>query len=166
MASLNYNKVMISGKLCADPDQRQTQSGTPVTTFRVAVNRRFVRNTTDSGGAPQQTADFFTVVAWQGTAEFVARYFRKGSSIFVEGRLQERQWTDQQGQKRFSTEIVAEDVYFVDSKSENPASRDQAQVGQYGDMPNYDSASAPTYSAPSSEQSKFEDISSDDDLPF
>jgi single stranded DNA-binding protein (ssb) len=159
MASLNYNKVIISGKLCADPDSRQTQSGTPVTTIRVAVNRRFVKSSND-GGAPQQTADFFTVVAWQGTAEFVARYFRKGSSIMVEGRLQERQWTDQQNQKRYATEIVAEDVFFVDSKNENPASRDNGQYGESAPM------SAPTYSAPATESSKFEDISNDDDLPF
>lgn len=157
MASLNFNKVIISGKLCADPDQRQTQTGTPITSFRVAVNRRFVKSTGDSN-APQQTADFFSVIAWQNTAEFVARYFRKGSSILVEGRLQERQWTDQQGQKRYTTEIVAEDVYFVDSKSDNPASRES---GGYGE-----SAPAPAYSAPAAEPSKFEDISNDDDLPF
>lgn len=155
MASLNYNKVTIAGKLCSDPDQRQTQSGTPVTTIRVAVNRRFVKSGEATPG--QQTADFFTVVAWQGTAEFVARYFRKGSSILVEGRLQERQWTDQQGQKRTGIEIVAEDVFFVDSKSENPASRENT----YG----Y-STPSPVYSAPTTEPSKFEDISSDDDLPF
>ena len=95
MASLNYNKVTIAGRLVADPDWRQTQSGTPVATFRVAVNRRFVRPSND--GTPVQTADFFNVVAWQGTAEFVKRYFRKGSSILVEGRLQERHFTDSQG---------------------------------------------------------------------
>ena len=156
MASLNYNKVTIAGRLCADPDQRQTQAGTPVTTFRVAVNRRFVRPSAD--GTPQQTADLFNAVAWQSTAEVVARYFRKGSSILVEGRLQERQWTDQQGQRRTVVEIVAEDVYFVDSKSENPAFRDSGA--------NTYAAPSPNYSAPADEPPKFEDVSSDDDLPF
>lgn len=157
MASLNYNKVTIAGRLCYDPEQRATQTGTPVTTFRVAVNRRFVRSSND-GTQTQPTADFFNVVAWSNTAEFVARYFKKGSSILVEGRLQERQWTDQQGQKRTSIEIVAEDVYFVDSKSESPAGRES------GSYANPDPS--PYYAAPMTEPNKFEDISSDDDLPF
>lgn len=157
MASLNYNKVTIAGKLVADPDSRQTQAGTPVTTFRVAVNRRYVRPSND--GTPQQTADFFNIVAWQGTAEFVTRYFKKGSSILVEGRLQERQYTDTLGQKRYTIEIVAEDVYFVDSKSESPANRDS---GSYGHT-----APSPFYSAPTEDASRnFVDVSSDDDLPF
>jgi len=156
MASLNYNKVTIAGRLVADPDWRQTQSGTPVATFRVAVNRRFVRPSND--GTPVQTADFFNVVAWQGTAEFVKRYFRKGSSILVEGRLQERHFTDSQGQRRSVIEIVAEDIYFVDSKGEGPASRDS---GAYGDVP-----PPPAYSEPLDEPPKFVDISNDDDLPF
>jgi single-strand DNA-binding protein len=157
MANLNYNKVTIAGKLCYDPELRQTNSGTPVSSFRVAVNRRFARSSSD-GTQTQPTADFFNVIAWQNTAEFVSRYFKKGSSILVEGRLQERQWTDQQGQKRTSIEIVAEEVYFVDSKSESPASRDNSAYAN----PN----PSPYYAAPATEPHKFEDISSDDDLPF
>ncbi len=157
MANLNYNRVTIAGKLCADPEQRQTQTGIPVTSFSVAVNRRVARSAAD-GSQPQQTADFFKVVAWRSTAEFVARYFRKGSSILVEGSLQERSWTDQQGQKRYVTEIVADDVYFVDSKSESPANRDNSYYNE--------PSPAPAFSAPASEAPKFEDISSDDDLPF
>lgn len=133
MASLNYNKVIICGHLTADPDCRQTQNGTPVASFRVAVNRKY-------SGAGQQQADFFPIVAWDKKAQFVSQYFRKGTPIFVEGRLQEREWTDQQGDKRKIIEIIAEDVNFVESKT----------------------AASDT----STTEPKYVDVSSDDDLPF
>ena len=86
-----------------------------VTSFTVAVNRRF-------GGknSEESQADFFTVTAWRATAEFIKRYFRKASSICIVGSLQTRSWTDQNGQKRFATEIVADEAYFVDAKDESP----------------------------------------------
>ena len=165
MANLNYNRVIIAGRLVADPEQRTTGNGTAVASFRVAVNRRPTKNA--SADTPQ--SDFFTVVAWQGTAEFVAKYFRKGSSILVEGRLQERQWTDQQGQKRVSVEIVADNVYFVDSRSESPnATQPMAAVNATlasSDLPPAMTASQ-LKSANNPDGYNFVDVTDSDDLPF
>ena len=113
MANFNLNKVIIGGRLTADPELKTTPNGISVMSFTVAVNRH------TSGNAEQQ-ADFLNVTAWRGTAEFITRYFRKSSSICLMGSLQTRSWTDQNGQKRFATEIVADEAYFVDSKSEMP----------------------------------------------
>ena len=126
------NKVIIMGRLVKDPELRRTQSGTAVTSFRIAVDRDFK----SQDGSKQ--ADFFDVVAWRNTAEFVSKYFAKGRMAVVEGRLQTRDWTDREGGKRVATEIVADNIYFGDSK------RDGA--GEYGGAPAYNSA--PSYSAP------------------
>ena len=108
MANFNFNKVILGGRLTADPELKTTPSGKSVTTFNIAINR---------GGKDEQKADFFTVSAWNGTAEFITRFFRKGQSICVEGQLQTRSW-DSGGQRHYATEIVAGAAYFVDSKSE------------------------------------------------
>ena len=115
MANFNFNKVIIGGRLTADPELKTTQSGISVTQFSVAVNRK------PKQGANQE-ADFFNIVAWRQTADFVARYFRKGSSICVVGVLQNSSWTDQNNQKHYKTDIVADEVMFVDSRSEGQAS--------------------------------------------
>ena len=150
MANFNFNKVMIGGRLTADPENSQTTSGISVTKFSVAVNRRFAKDNS------QQQTDFFNVTAWRATADFVSRYFKKGSSIFVIGTLQNRSWTDQNGQKRYATDIVAEEVSFVDSRSESSSS------GQY--VP--DSYNAEPSFSGGAEAPKFEEIKGDDDLPF
>ena len=151
MANFNLNKVILGGRLTADPELKQTQSGIAVVTFRMAVNRR-----ASSGQQPE--VDFFTVTAWRSTAEFVNRFFKKGSSICVIGSIQNRSWTDQQGQKRYMTDIVAEEVQFVDSRSESS----NAQAGGYAP----DAYGAPAYSSPMGSAPKFEEIKTDDDLPF
>lgn len=150
MANFNFNKVMIGGRLTADPENSQTTSGISVTKFSVAVNRRFAKDNS------QQQTDFFNVTAWRATADFVSKYFKKGSSIFVIGTLQNRSWTDQNGQKRYATDIVAEEVSFVDSRSESSSS------GQY--VP--DSYNAEPSFSGGAEAPKFEEIKGDDDLPF
>ena len=94
MANFNLNKVILGGRLTADPELKQTPNGIPVVSFSIAVNRRF-----QSKENAQQQTDFFNVTAWRATAEFVSRYFRKGSSICVIGSIQNRSWTDQQGNK-------------------------------------------------------------------
>lgn len=109
MANFNFNKIMIGGRLTADPENSQTPSGVSVTKISVAVNRK----------AKEQQTDFFNVTAWRSTADFVSKYFKKGSSIFIVGTLQNRSWTDQNGQKRYATDIVAEEVSFVDGKNDN-----------------------------------------------
>lgn len=104
------NHVIVMGRLVRDPELRRTQSGTAVTSICIAVDRDFK----DQSGEKQ--ADFFDVVAWRATAEFMVRHFTKGRMAVVEGRLQTREWTDKNGGKRISTEIIADKVYFGDSK--------------------------------------------------
>lgn len=152
MANLNLNKVIMGGRMVADPELKQTQSGVSVTSFRIAVNRHAV------GGKDAET-DFFTVTAWRQTAEFICRYFKKGSSICIIGTLQNRSY-EKNGEKRTATEIVAESVEFVDSRAET--SQDETAIPD---------ANAPTaqnlgympsaYTAP-----KFDEIKQDEDLPF
>lgn len=108
------NKIFIMGRLCADPELRHTQSGTAVASFRLAVDRDFKDK--DTG---ERKADFINVVAWRSTAEFIARNFSKGRMIVVAGSLQIRDWTDKESNKRTTAEVVAESVYFADSKRDN-----------------------------------------------
>lgn len=104
------NKVVLMGRLTRDPDLRKTGSGTAVASFSLAVDRDF------KGQSGERETDFIDVVAWRGTAEFVSKYFSKGRMAVVEGRLQVRDWTDKDGAKRRSTEVIADNVYFGDSK--------------------------------------------------
>ena len=167
MANFNFNKVILGGRMTADPELKTPPSGISVTSFTVAVNRRF-------GGksGEEAQADFISVTAWRQTAEFITRYFRKANSICVVGSLQTRSWTDQQGQKRFATEIVADEAYFVDAKSEAPqavqnmgqgyASPAAVQAPAQSYMPDGYGVQAPmTQAAPA-----FEDMADDDELPF
>ena len=156
MSNFNFNKVIIAGRLTADPELKQTPNGISVTSFTVAVNRNY-KPKNDSQQNAQQ-ADFINVVAWRSTADFVSRYFRKGSSICVVGSIQTRTWTDQNGQKRYATEVVADEVNFVDSKSESGAATDGAYTPT--------SYTTPAYSSPAGVASGFEEIKTDDDLPF
>lgn len=107
-----FNKVIIVGNISTEIELKQTQSGTSVCSFNVAVNR-FSKDPNEA------KVDFLTVVAWQAKAEFVSRYFKKGKPILVCGRLENREWTDKNGNKRISTEIIAEEVSFVGSASES-----------------------------------------------
>ncbi len=154
MSSLNLNKVILCGRLCADPELKQTQNNVSVVSFTLAVNRRY--RSQDAQSAPQ--ADFISVVAWRQTAEFIARYFRKGSAICVTGSIQTRTWQDAQGQKRYATDVVVDDAMFVDSKNE----------GGVGQSYTPDAYTAPSFSSSASgaDAPKFEELKSDDDLPF
>ena len=162
MANLNLNKVVLCGRLTADPELKQTQSGISVVSFTLAVNRRYVKQSDDQSQQQQQLTDFINVVAWRNTAEFISRYFHKGSCLCVTGSIQTRKWTDQQGQNRYSTEVVVDEAMFVDSKGENGASSAPAYNGSGA----ADSYSAPSFSTPQAAAPKFEEMSNDDDLPF
>ncbi len=105
------NKIFLMGRLTRDPELRHTQSGTPVASFTLAVDHDFKDKTTG-----ERATDFIDIVAWRQTGEFVSRYFSKGRMAVVEGRLQMRDWTDKEGNKRRSAEVVADQVYFGDSK--------------------------------------------------
>lgn len=110
------NRIILQGRLCKDPELRRTQSGTAVTSFTLAVDRDF-----KSPGGEKET-DFIDIVAWRSTAEFVSKYFSKGRMAVVEGRIQIRDWTDKDGGKRRNAEVLANSVYFGDSKQDNQKS--------------------------------------------
>ncbi|MBO4983338.1 MAG: single-stranded DNA-binding protein [Clostridia bacterium] len=141
MANFNLNKVILGGRMTADPELKQTPQGVSVTSFSIAVNRR---------GKDAQT-DFINCVAWRQTADFICRFFKKGSSICISGSVQTRTWNDQQNNKRYATEIVADEAYFVDSKADAPVG------GSF-------SSDAPAFQT--QENARFEEVASDDDLPF
>lgn len=157
MANYNFNKVILGGRLTADPELKTTPSGIAVTTFTVAVNRRF-------GGknGEDAQADFFNVTAWRQTAEFITKFFRKASSICVVGSIQTRTWMDQNGQKRFATEIVADEAYFVDAKNEMPQGASTSPARQ----PN--AAQAGTYipDAYAAPAAPAEVLGDEEELPF
>ena len=156
MSSLNLNKVVLCGRLTADPELKQTQSGIAVVTFTLAVNRRFQSRTADQAQAQQ--ADFISVVAWRQTAEFISKYFKKGSALCVTGSLQTRNWQDQQGNKRYSTEVVVDEAMFVDSRNDGSA----PTGGGYTP----DAYTAPSFSTPAAGAPNFEEMKAEDDLPF
>lgn len=133
-----FNRIILVGNLVADPELKTTPNGVTVTRFRIAVNRRFAKN---------GETDFFDIVAWRNTAEFVCKFFSKGKPILVSGALQNRTWTDSEGAKRFATEIVADEVTFVEGK------RDNSQPAENN---------APSYGI----SEDLEEMSADDELPF
>jgi len=149
------NKIVLMGRLVKDPELRRTQSGTAVTSFRIAVDRDF------KSQDGEKKADFFDVVAWRQTAEFVSKYFAKGRMAIVEGRLQTRDWTDRDNNKRVATEIVADNIYFGDSKRDGGAD-------SYGSAPAYGApAGSSAAPAPSDGHSDFAEIGEEDgELPF
>ena len=160
------NVAVIMGRLVADPELRHTSSDIAVTSFTVAVDRSYTK-----AGSERQT-DFIDVVAWRSTAEFISRYFKKGSMIVVQGSIQTRTYEDRNGNKRKAVEILADNVNFGESK--------RSDSGQNASAPSYNNQSygashetpkqaaysepAPTYSSGSS--GDFEEIIGDDDLPF
>ena len=132
------NKIILLGRLVADPETRYTQSNIAMARFKLAVNRQ---------GKPQEgqpTADFFQITAWRQTAEFVGKYFSKGQQVLIEGYLRNNSYTDKEGNKRYSDDIHASQVYFADSK------RDRQEQGQ----------------APQADQGGFYDLGDSEDLPF
>ena len=145
------------GRLVADPELRTTPTGTPVATIRLAVDRDFKNKQTG-----ERETDFISVVAWRQTAEFISRYFAKGRMAVVEGRLQIRPYTDRDGNKRTAAEVVAENIYFGDSR------RDGEGGGSYSPSAYAAPAAQPSigYEAPSGEDAFAELAGDDGDLPF
>ena len=129
------NHIVLMGRLVRDPELRRTQSGVPVASFRIAVDRDFGNRETG-----EREADFIDVVAWRQTGEFVSKYFVKGRMAVVSGRLQMRNWTDNQGNKRTQAEVVADNVYFGDSKRDND-SNGSYNGNSYGGGNSYNSRS-------------------------
>ena len=151
MANLNLNKTILGGRLTADPELKTTPSGVSVTSFTVAVDRDF----SGKDGGEKET-DFIDCVAWRNTGEFVSKYFTKGSMAVVSGRLQIRSWTDKDGNKRRTAEVVADNVYFGDSKRDG-------EGGSFNAAPAFGGYSAPA-AAPASDFAMLDD--DDAQLPF
>jgi single-strand DNA-binding protein len=135
MSNLNFNRCIIAGRICDVPELKQTNSGTSFVSFRMAVNRKT---------REENKADFIPVTAWRETAEFISKYFAKGSPILIEGALTSRDYTTKDGSNRTAYEVVADRVYFVDSKSEE----------------------IQTATRPQNTQPKYEVVDSNEDLPF
>lgn len=137
MSNFNFNKVILGGRLTETPELKKTPSGVSVITFSLAVNRKYTKE------QEQQQTDFINCVAWRGTAEFISKYFQKGSSICITGAIQTRSWTDNNNNKRYATEVIVDEANFVDSKSDN-------------NTPSYNIETTPA----------FEELPSDESLPF
>ena len=152
------NVAVIMGRLTADPELRHTASGITVTTFTVAVDRSYAK-----AGTERQT-DFIDVVAWRQTAEFVCKYFQKGSMIAVTGSIQVRNYEDKQGNKRKAVEIQANEVSFTGSKRESGSASGSYAPSPAPSQPAAFNEPASAYSSGSSED--FEEFLGDDDLPF
>ena len=139
------NKVILMGRLTRDPEVRYTQTNnTLVCNYSLAVNRRFARQ------GEERQADFFNIVAWGKTGEFCSKYFKKGQQVGVIGRLQTRSWDDDNAQKHYATEVVAEEVYFADSRRDGEGS----------------SSVVDTFGEDLAQNADFQVNATDDDLPF
>ena len=128
MSNFNLNKVILGGRITADVELKQTPSGVPVATFSIAVNRK-------PGKDGQTQADFFNVTAWRNTAEFIGKYFSKGSSICILGSLKTRSWKDNDGKMRYATDIEVNEVNFVDSKGEDTTHNQNASPSEFKTAP-------------------------------
>jgi len=134
------NKVILLGRLTKDVEVRYTQnSNTLVSSFTLAVNRRFIKQ------GEERQADFINIVAWSKLEEFISKYFKKGQQVLIAGRIQTRNYEDDNGQKHYITEVIAEEAYFADSKKEGDSSNNNASIP---------------------ESNEFGVISNDDELPF
>lgn len=144
---MSLNKVILMGNMCADPELKQTQGGVSVSSFNIAVNRKYSKD-------GKAEVDFITIVAWRQQAEFICKYFKKGQAIVVVGELQTRNWTDNQGNKRYATEVVVDEVSFAGNAPSGDA-KNNAPTQPY----------VPTPYANGNSQN-FEEIPSDESLPF
>ena len=139
----DLNKVILMGRMTADPELKQSTSGVSVCSFNIAVNRKYQKD-------GKNEVDFINIVTWRQQAEFVSRYFKKGSSIVICGSIQTRNWTDSQGNKRYATEVVADEVSFGGNKESATEAKNEPYVP----------------SAYTSNSQNFEDISDSEGLPF
>lgn len=146
---MNMNIAILTGRLTADPELKTTPNGVSVCSFSVAVDRKYKQG-------EEKQADFINIVAWRGTAEFVSKYFSKGSAIGIEGSIQTRNYTDKNGNNRTAFEIVANNVHFIDSK--------RSQSGGEGNsLPTPENDPLPAFAE---RLEQFQEVQDDGDLPF
>ncbi len=164
----SLNKVMLIGNLGQDPEVRHTPSGTPVANFRLATNESF----TDRGGNRQERTEWHRVVVWGRLAEICSQYLSKGRQVYIEGRLQTRDWEDKQGQRRFTTEIVATNMVMLAGRGEGRGAPSGDSGSTYYEPAGSEAEAQPAardrggYRSPSSGDESMEPIPDDDDLPF
>ncbi len=152
---MDLNKVMLIGNVTQDPEMRSTPSGANVTSFGLATNLIW----TDQSGQRQEKVEFHNVVAWRKLAEIITQYVHKGSKLYIEGRLQTSSWDDQSGNKRYRTEVIADNMIMLDRKSDGPsAPRTQS--------PAQEPPAGPSYNAPAPQQQSSEEEISVEDIPF
>ncbi|MBR4720974.1 MAG: single-stranded DNA-binding protein [Clostridia bacterium] len=148
------NKVILMGRLTRDPEMRQTANGISVCSFSIAVNRRFAKD-------GQQNADFINCTAWRQQAEFICKYFHKGSMMALVGSLQSRSWENQEGKRQYATDVVVDEVYFTGSKTESQSGDSDSGYNMSQPMPSADNAFGDIDSM------GFQTVEgSEDDLPF
>lgn len=123
------NKVVLMGRFTKDPELRATGMGTSVASFTLAVDRDF------KGQNSERKTDFINCVAWRNTAEFISKYFRKGSMVAIEGSIQTRSWDDNEGKKRYATDVVVSQIYFAESKKNEPSAPVFSPMGEEDDLP-------------------------------
>ncbi len=155
------NNVSLIGRLTADPELKHTQSGTPMVNFRIAVDRTFVKQ------GEERQADFITIVAWNKTAEFICKYFAKGRRIALIGEIRTGSYTDKDGNKRYTTDVWANNVEFVDSKSDSSStgSGENRSYSQAAPSSYRQEAPAPAPSYSNGDAGDFA-MTDDEDLPF
>jgi single-strand DNA-binding protein len=134
----DLNKVQMTGNLGADPEMRYTAQGSAVTSFRVASNRSWK----DRDGNPHEDTEWFRIVAWDKLGEICNQYLTKGSRVYVEGRLQTRKWTDQSGQERYTSEVIAQDMIILSSRNGERGAQPEAE-GNYEEYPEESAPAAP-----------------------
>lgn len=142
-----FNKSILIGRLVADPELKKTPNDVSVVSFRIAVDRPYRKDA-------ERQADFIDIVAWRGTAEFISEYFKRGSAIGIEGRIQTRNYTDKEGNKRTAFEVLAENTFFVEGSSKG------------GSDKKADDAPKMSKAAPAAAADDFQEVEEDDDLPF
>lgn len=147
------NAVCLMGRLTADPELRHTPNNVAVTSFSIAVDRSFAKSGTD------KVTDFIDIVAWRNTAEFICKYFQKGQMMAIQGSIQARSYQDKDGNKRKSVEVLADNVYFADSKKSSSSNREDAQETAARNNENLGSFETDN-------TDDFREIPADDDLPF
>ena len=151
----DFNKVILIGRLTKDLELKVTQSGIPVTSGSIAVNRPYKQGN-------ERKADFFNFTAWRGTAEFIARYFHQGSNILIEGALQTRDYTANDGSKRYVTEVVVANAGFIDKAVDAPQNTSQGDYVPQSSVPYPGAKSAPQ----TPPEANWTEVGEEDELPF
>lgn len=169
---MSFNKVLLIGNVGKEPEVRHLESGSAVASFTLATTERFK----DKNGTLSDQTEWHNIVCWRNLAELTEKYITKGTQLFIEGKIRSRSWTDQSGQKRYTTEIIADNIRLLGKRGDNPAAMGGPQTGSFqpsGEYANQNQATGSGYQAPATNvqvpaqsASDFQAEDSSDDLPF